>query len=44
MSIDKDGSKLLENCLKMVSQKNYKNIKVKLDKILDSFVNIPLTK
>ncbi len=42
MSIDKDGSKLLENCLKMAGRKNMKNIQLKLDLILNNFVNIPM--
>ena len=42
MSIDKDGSKLLENSLKMAGRKNMKNIQQKLDMILSNFVNIPM--
>lgn len=31
MSVDKDGSKLLENCLKMAGKNNTKNVQFKLD-------------
>jgi len=44
MSLEKDGSKLVENCIKMINKINdkHKKLSESLYEILDEIINLPM--
>ena len=44
MSLEKDGSKLVENCIKMINKVHtkHKNLSESLYQILDEIINLPM--